>query len=315
MFEPINAALAAHGERKTGDSYRLFHGRGHCYPGLEFVTLDWFDPLLSVTLFAEPPAGWLAPFTELLLHHPALADCPQILIAHRYNQQSQWLRGGEQPVQARRGALRFLLSPGEQQNVGFFLDMEPGRQWLEQHCQGKRVLNLFAYTCAFSVVALAAGAQSVVNVDMSRSALARGRDNHRLNDLPLNAVTFLGENILKSWGRIRRAGPYDLIILDPPSFQKGSFVAHKDYGKLVRRLPELLPEGGQVLACLNAPELNTDFLREQFERLCPQARLVARLQNHPDFPDANVERALKLMHFSLPAVALSDCGIDSSAPA
>lgn len=300
MTDAITCALNNFGKRTTEDSYRLFHGRGHCYPGLEFVTLDWFEPLLLATLYAEPPAGWLENFCNLLLTHPALADCPQILVAHRYSQQSQWLRGGEQPTLARRGSLRFHLSPGEHQNVGYFLDMEPGRQWLEQRVRGKRVLNLFAYTCAFSVVAMAAGAQSVVNVDMSRVALARGRDNHRLNNLPLGPVSFLGENILKSWGRIRRAGPYDLIILDPPSFQRGSFVAHKDYGKLVRRLPELLPAGGEVLACLNAPELDTGFLTAQFENLCPQARLVERLPNSPDFPDADAERALKLLHFSLP---------------
>src|SRR5690606_32284423 len=153
---------------------------------------------------------------------------------------------GELPesVYAHWRELRFELSFAQQQNCGFFLDMEPGRQWLAQEAGGKRLLNLFAYTSSLSVVALAAGAERVVNVDMSSRALNWSRRNHQLNGLDKARSEFLAEDILKSWGRIRRRGPYDLVIFDPPSFQPGSFVATKDYGRLVRRIPELMPEGG-----------------------------------------------------------------------
>ncbi|KAF1047296.1 MAG: Ribosomal RNA large subunit methyltransferase I [Xylophilus sp.] len=66
------------------------------------------------------------------------------------------------------------------QNHGRFLDMAAGRQWVRGHLATwprARVLNLFAYTCAFSVVALQAGAKSVVNIDMSHGALATGQQN------------------------------------------------------------------------------------------------------------------------------------------
>ncbi|WP_084005495.1 class I SAM-dependent methyltransferase [Gilvimarinus polysaccharolyticus] len=286
------------------DSCRLFHGRGQCYPGLEFVCLDFFQPVLLITLFAEPPNTWLA---ELIaeLTPVAVKVGWTIVVQRRYlegapsevvegNMPERWL--------AARGPLRFLLNPLTQQNVGYFLDMEPGRQWLEAVAPGKRVLNLFAYTCAFSVVAVAAGAERVVNVDMSKKALAQGRENHHINGLDKQRSAFLPEQILKSWSRIRRQGPYDIVIFDPPSFQRGSFVASKDYAKLVRRLPELMPEGGRVLACLNAPELATDFLLECFAEHCPTAQFVARLASAPEFPDANPEQRLKLLHFEFPRV-------------
>lgn len=298
-------AQLATGSRPS-DSRRLFHGRGHCFEGLAFVTADWFDPLLLITLYQAPPPNWLQAFAQRLQAHPVFAVAGAVMIQHRYQADApaQWLKplaGAD--VVARRGALQFLLSPGDHQNIGYFLDMEPGRTWLESLCAGKRVLNLFAYTCAFSVVAVAAGASQVVNVDMSRSALARGRDNHRINNLPLIGVKFLAENILKSWSRIRRPGPYDIVILDPPSFQRGSFVAEKDYGKLVRRLPELLPSGGDVLACLNAPELDSGFLEAVFRRECPAASYLGRIAPHPDFHDREPERALKLLHFRCPPAA------------
>ena len=310
MFEPLREKLdqltlkLAQGD-STFDSYRVFHGRGNAFPGLEILTVDWYTPVLLLTLFKEPNTEWLNKLLETLASYTAEKSIANIIIQHRYiNDTPMQLIAGQIPSEcfAQRKGLKFELSLCDRQNVGFFLDMEPGRQWLEQRCAGKRILNLFAYTCAFSVVAEAAGALSVLNVDMSSSALNRGRRNHRLNQLPLSGVTFLAENILKSWGRIKKSGPYDIIILDPPSFQRGSFVAEKDYAKLLRRLPELLTEGGDVLACLNAPELDVGFLHSQFSAVCPQATFVGRLPQCDDFPDAEPEKSLKLLHFFLPAL-------------
>lgn len=283
------------------DSYRVFHGRGQTFPGLEFVTIDFFQPVILVTLFAEPPQAW---FTDLLARACALFnESKTALIVQR-----RYLAGapsevffGVLPEQciARRGNLRFSLHLAQQQNSGFFLDMEPGRVWLDRNASGKRILNLFAYTCAFSVVAVAANAETVVNVDMSSAALNLGRGNHQRNGLDKTRSEFQAENILKSWGRIKKRGPYDLVIIDPPSYQKGSFIAEKDYAKVIRRLPELMPAGGLVLACLNAPELSEGFLRQAFSENCPVAEFVERLQPHQDFPDVDPEQQLKLLVYRL----------------
>lgn len=290
--------------RQHVDSYRVFHGRGQTFPGLEFITVDYFQPVILVTLFAEPPQGFLA---SLVAKSRDFFDESQtvFLVQRRYlvgaPSETIW---GDLPEQcfAYRGDLRFSLHLGQQQNSGFFLDMEPGRAWLEQQAQGKRILNLFSYTCAFSVVAVAADATGVVNVDMSSAALNHGRGNHQLNGLDKSRSEFLAENILKSWGRIKKRGPYNLVIIDPPTYQKGSFIAEKDYAKVVRRLPELMPEGGVVLACLNAPELSDAFLRQVFIDNCPSAQFVERLRPHPNFPDVDAEQQLKLLVYRLPVV-------------
>ena len=289
------------------DSYRLFHGRGRCFPGFEFVTVDFFQPVILVTLFAEPPTDFVAQLQNFVAQQ-FFGVAVVLLLQRRYvsGAPSEILLG-ELPneVCARRGGLVFNLHLARQQNSGFFLDIEPAREWLEQQAAGKRVLNLFAYSCAFSLVAIAAGAEKVVNVDMSSAALNLGRDNHRLNGLPKERSEYLAENILKSWSRIKKRGPYDLVIIDPPSYQKGSFIAHKDYAKVVRRLPELMPEGGVVLACLNAPELSENFLREQFAEQCPSAKFMERLQPHVDFPDVDLEQQLKLLVYKIPALITS----------
>jgi 23S rRNA (cytosine1962-C5)-methyltransferase len=160
-------------------------------------------------------------------------------------------------------------------------------------------LNLFAYTCAFSVVAGQAGARHVLNLDMSDGALAIGKQNHQLNGLT-GGASFMPHDIFKTWGKINRMRPYELIIVDPPSYQKGSFVATKDYARLMRRLPELLTPGGHALLCLNAPELDLAFLKDQMQALAPELTFVERVANPPAFADVSPERALKVLVYRAP---------------
>ncbi len=235
--------------------------------------------------------------------HTALAQRPEPL---------HWVYQCRQPGQARsetrlmagsvpdphavteQGA-RYRVHVLKGQNHGLFLDMACGRQWLRGQARGQRVLNLFAYTCAFSVAALQGGATEVVNLDMAAGALAIGQQNHRLNDLA--GARFLAHDLFKSWGKVQRMGPYDIVVADPPSYQKGSFVASKDYPRLVRRLPELLAPGGQALLCLNAPEMPSQFLLDVVASEAPGLRFVRRLENPAAFADAQPERALKVMLF------------------
>jgi 23S rRNA (cytosine1962-C5)-methyltransferase len=187
--------------------------------------------------------------------------------------------------------------------------MAGGRAWVREHVarltatgQPVRVLNLFAYTCAFSVVARAAGAHHVLNVDMSHAALATGERNHQLNGLVAaqgeatqGSASFLPHDIFKSWGRITRGGPYQLVIVDPPSYQKGSFVAGKDYPRLLRRLPTLLAPGGHALLCLNAPEIATQTLLDQLADCAPDLHFIKRIPNPPAFADRDEDRSLRVL--------------------
>jgi 23S rRNA (cytosine1962-C5)-methyltransferase len=283
------------------DSCRVFHGRGGCFPGLEWCCVDVHWPAVLVTFFLKPPADFSAALQEALLPRMERLSLSVLLFQSRYLPGAPYKIGtGVLPetLTAYRNKLRFHLSL-QQQNPGFFLDMEPGRQWLESQCAGKRVLNLFAYTCAFSVVAQAAGASEVVNVDMSSRSLSVGRENHRLNGQSTGNIQFLAENILKSWSRIRRRGPFDIILVDPPSFQKGSFVATRDYAKVLRRLGELAAPEARILVCLNAPELDEDYVRQLVADNSPASVFEQRLDGHPDFPDVDPGRKLKLLVYRI----------------
>jgi len=140
-------------------------------------------------------------------------------------------------------------------------------------------------------------ASKVVNVDMSKGALSIGRQNHHLNNLDTKKVKFMPYDILKSWSRIKKEGPYDIIIIDPPSFQKGSFEATKDYEKIIKRLDELAKENCVVLSCLNAPELDSNFIIEKFKEFAPNFKFERKLENLSEFITNNEEKSLKNLVF------------------
>ncbi|MDA0116788.1 class I SAM-dependent methyltransferase [Vibrio sp. T11.5] len=284
---------------------RLFHGRGRVYQGLEQITCDWVDCQLLINIFKSVDDKFLEQLKQGLheLSQTALWQEKGVkcaVIQHRYSEgaPSEVILGelNTKPVVVESG-LKYQLDIGRNQNFGLFLDMRLGREWVQQHAKHKNVLNLFAYTCGFSVAAIDGGADQVVNVDMARSSLSKGRDNHRLNEHNLNQVKFLAYDIFKSWGKIKRSGPYDLVIIDPPSFQKGSFALTKDYKRILRRLPELLTEKGEVLACVNSPQVSSDFLIESMKEEAPVLSFVQRLDNPPEFADVDSEAALKVMLF------------------
>jgi 23S rRNA (cytosine1962-C5)-methyltransferase len=282
----------------THEYTRLFHGRGNTYSAYRFLTVDSVDKVLFAVLFEsneeEEIVSMLCDFYRdmgrweaLVVQQRYLISAPSAVVA------------GELPQEcfAIENTLKYRINFLNAQNIGFFPDMKRGREFVRDHAKGKNILNLFSYTCSFSVVAMDAGARSVVNVDMNKNVLTMGRENHRLNALETKNVEFMPYNILKSWSRIRKSGPYDLIIIDPPSFQKGSFAATSDYEKIIRRLHEFAAQECIVLSALNAPELDSEFIKTLFRENAPEFQYVERLENVESFPEIEEERSLKNLIF------------------
>ena len=290
---------------------RIFHGRGKFWPGLDQLTCDWVDGQLLVNVFKEVDDEFLSSLKAGLvdLTNKDMWQAKQgtsIVLQHRYADGAPsevlWGELNDSPVVVEHG-LKYQLDIGRNQNFGLFLDMRNGRQWVQDNAKDKNVLNLFAYTCGFSVAAIAGGARQCMNVDMSRGSLNKGRDNHRLNDHDMRSVNFLGYDIFKSWGKIKKGGPYELVIIDPPSFQKGSFALTKDYKKILRRLPDLLTEGGEVIACVNSPAVSPNFLIETMVEEAPSVEFIERLDNPPEFVDVDLDSSLKVLRFKISASA------------
>ena len=277
---------------------RLFHGRGHAYPGLEHVNVDWLDPVVLITVYKEESLESLQELARNL--EQRIPDCRSVQVQYR-------CRKGA-PVEVLSGeaitdtivsehGLKYHIQLGRAQNTGLFLDMRNGRDWVRRHAQGKRVLNLFAYTCAFSVAALDGGASFVVNFDNNKSVLKKGRENHQLNQLDPRSANFEHVDIFKSFGRLRKQGPYDLLICDPPSFQHGSVDIRRDYVRIIRKLPEFMLPQSQLMLCLNSPDLSEDFLIQMVADTCPAYHYLESIPTPEVFREAMPGKGLKVLIF------------------
>jgi len=278
----------------TRDFQRVFHGRGEAYGAFKYLSIDSIDGVLSITLFDEDEQGLI----DMLTSFAKTKNYKAVVLQRRYlkNTTNEVIFGElEDELIAYENGMKFKLNLLSNQNSLFFGDMKNGREFVRQNAKDKHILNLFSYTCAFSVAAKLGGAKSVVNVDMSKASLSVGKANHTLNNIDTKGVSFLPYNILKSISGIKKKGPFDIIIIDPPSYQKGSFEAKKDYVKIVKRLHELLSEDGLVLACLNAPELDTHFLLDMFEQ--NQFVFSHRVQNPDEYVNVTNEKSLKVLVF------------------
>ena len=151
--------------------------------------------------------------------------------------------------------VRYLVDLSERYGSGLYLDQRANRRWVMEHASGAEVLNLFSYTCGFSVAAAVAGAARVTSVDLSRRVLKWGRENFEANGLDASKHRFFDDEAFAVLSRAARRGErYDVVICDPPSFARSGkkrFVLHRDLAKLVEGCARVCGPGARLVLCLN----------------------------------------------------------------
>lgn len=298
-IEELKELIIENLKDKNEEFKRIFHGRGNFYDDYNFLTIDSIDEVLFIVLFDELEKKKDDELLKMIKDVFQFFNYKTLVLQRRYLDKSpcELLEGTlKENNIAIESSIKYSIT-FTNKNIGFFPDMKVGHDYISNIAKDKNVLNLFSYTCAFSLSASKAGASKVVNVDMSKTALTIGRKNHHLNNLDTSNIHFMPYNILKSWNRIKKQGPYDIIIIDPPSFQKGSFAASKDYEKIIKKLDSLASEKCVVLSALNAPELDTDFIKNIFKKYAPLFKFEKRLENMDTFPAIDKEKSLKNLIF------------------
>jgi 23S rRNA (cytosine1962-C5)-methyltransferase len=206
--------------------------------------------------------------------------------------------------------------------VGLFLDQRDNRRrfltghiapefplfskkWLDSKKDGDRqdarptVLNVFAYTCGFSVCAAKGGAKTT-SLDLSKKYLEWGRRNFARNGLDPAEHDFIYGDAFDWLGRLAKKGrAFDAVVLDPPTFsqskERGVFRVEKNYGELVSAALPLVKPAGILLASTNAAEWPPEkFLAIVESSVRASKRKI--LQQHyapqpPDFPVSRGEPA------------------------
>lgn len=181
--------------------------------------------------------------------------------------------------EVREAGARFLVRPYDGYGTGLFLDHRSRRDAVRAHVKDCSVLNVFAYTCAFTVYAALGAARETLSVDASKRYLEWGKQNLTANGVALDRHRFICSDVFDYYRRAQRQGHrFDLIILDPPTFgrAKGSrhaFSVTEDLDRLVSGALTILKPRGQVLLVTNARELQRTHLEKA---LSSAAQAVAR---------------------------------------
>ncbi len=184
--------------------------------------------------------------------------------------------------------VRFGIDFSAGYSVGLFIDQRKNRAFL-RHWAVPRVLNCFAYTCSFSVVAAMAGSKTV-SVDLSKKSLDRGKINFQLNQLDLSSNRFIADDVFDVLPRLQRKEElFDGIILDPPTFSRGIrgnvFKVERDFEKLLDLALSLAAPKAKILLSVNCSKIEFPEVRRLAAFTLKKNRRTGTLQVGDSLPD------------------------------
>ena len=276
------------------DSARLVFSEADGVPGL---VADRYGDTLVCQLTTAGADAWRDVLADALAALPGVSHVYErsdgdVRAREGLGERTGVLRGGEPPADlvAHEAGFRFHVDVAGGHKTGFYLDQRDARHAVAAFAPGRRVLNVFGYTGAFSVIAAARGAESVTTIDSSGPALEVARRNGALNGVDVGELTE-ADAFTALRGLRDRARQYDMILLDPPKLaatdsqvEKASR-AYKDLNLLAVKL---LAPGGVLMtwSCSGAMPM------ELFQKVVAGAaldakrtvRIVGRLHQPSDHP-------------------------------
>lgn len=317
--QPLIARL----EAEDTNAYRLFNGSTENWPGL---TVDRYGDLLLIQTFHQALDG----HDRVAIERFYATALPGLVAI--YNDRSgtnsrvanplpaEVLAEAQKEREFHEMGIRYLVQGRHAgQDPWLFLDMRAGRRRVMQEAAGKSVLNLFAYTCGIGIAAARAGAAHVVNIDFAESSLRIGKDNARLNDLPIR-LRFVHSDAFAAMRQLAGIGQpgmvrgkkmpafpkleeraFDLVFLDPPRFAKSAFGVVdivNDYAALMKLALLCTAEGGTLICCNNAAQISREIWADQLQRCAAKAgrpiRELEWIAPEDDFPSHDGQAPLKI---------------------
>lgn len=256
-------------KRTQTNCFRIYDREIGKYP----LAIDFYAGRYCVHYFSrdrensEPPSE-LVNETELVLQTIFGADPKSIFWHSRIKrtkfQQYEKIGSAKEFFTVLEYGVKFRVNLVDYLDTGLFLDHRETRKYIASIAAGKQVLNLFAYTCAFSVHAAAAGAVFTKSVDLSNTYTDWGRENFFLNGIGSKNHPIVRADCLKFFDQEIRSGvKYDLIIIDPPTISRSKkmdqmFDVQIDYIFLISKALQLLADGGAIYFSTNSRKFSFD---------------------------------------------------------
>ncbi len=280
-----------------GQVLRLVNGPGDNLSGF---TLDSYGDTLILSLESSA----LVDLVDYRLHETLMSLNPKHIIL-KIREKGRKPKGripesillGEPikgKIHVQENGINYLVQLMGHQDTGLFFDLRGARREFALNAKGQRVLNLFSYTGAFSLVAAIGGARQVDSVDTSQECHKWARENFQLNDLDPKSekFRFIKDNVFHYIEKlVKRSESYDRIILDPPVRSiagTGRFYLKSDLHKLVASCLRILSPNGRLLVTDNTLQGTADKLTLKINKGAETAgipcSIVTIYEPEPDFP-------------------------------
>jgi 23S rRNA (cytosine1962-C5)-methyltransferase len=195
-------------------AFRWVNGEGDGIPG---VVVDFYDRYAVVETYADS----LGSVLDWVIDGVRACVDLRAIVLRGDGTRLLWGKRLPRDLIVAENGLRFHVDLQSGQKTGLYLDQRDNRRYLEQWCAGKRVLNCFAYTGAFTLYAVRGGARETTSVEIAPEALEAGRRNLALNGFTADEHSFSVADCFDLLPRYAEQGrEFDIVILDPPSLAR-----------------------------------------------------------------------------------------------
>ncbi|MCP3027283.1 class I SAM-dependent rRNA methyltransferase [Halobacillus sp. A5] len=245
------------------NTFRVFNGEGDGFGGL---TIDKFADYYLLNWYSEGAyqfRNYVLEAIKQLFRYDGVYEKKRFGRQGQYIEDEEFVMGerGSFPIIVKENGIQFAIYLNEGAMVGLFLDQREVRQAIRNsYSSGKRVLNTFSYTGAFSVFSVLGGASHTTSVDLANRSYAKTIENFSLNGVDYEAHDIIVEDVFNYFKYAnRKKRLYDLVVLDPPSFarsKKNTFRAEKDYPALLQEAISITEREGVIIASTNCAKFN-----------------------------------------------------------
>lgn len=254
--------------------FRIFNGEGD---GIGGLTIEYFDEYLVINWYSQG----IYKFKDMILkalgqltYSKGIYEKKRFSQEGKYIEEDDFVSGerAEEPILVKENGVKFAIYLNDGAMVGVFLDQREVRKAIrDRYSKGRRVLNTFSYTGAFSVFAALGGAEKTTSVDLANRSLAKTQEQFSINAIDPEGQEIIVDNVFNYFKyALRKDIEFDLAILDPPSFAKSkgfSFSAEKDYKDLLKETILITADAGTIVASTNA----SNFDMKKFKGFVSQA--------------------------------------------
>lgn len=252
-------------------AYRLFNQDGDNFGGVtidryaDFVVFSWYN-----TFVYQYRDIIVKAFQKV---YPAVKGGYEKIRFKGLDYESAHIYGQEAPetFTILENGVKYSVFMNDGLMTGIFLDQHEVRDALINELGlGKRVLNMFSYTAAFSVAAAMGGAIETTSVDLAKRSREPSQAHFEANGLDVTNHHFVVMDVFEYFKYAKRKNlTFDLIVIDPPSFarnKKQTFSVAKDYHRLISQALEVLSDDGTIIASTNAANLTVAQFKKQLEK-------------------------------------------------